>query len=48
MMRRGRGLQPAAADIISLTIGNYHDAPLNARKNQQERLPHGSHPRRHA
>jgi hypothetical protein len=31
-MRRGRGLQPAASDIISLTIGNYHDAPLNARK----------------
>ncbi len=32
MMRRGRGLQPAASDIISLTIGNYHDAPLNTRK----------------
>jgi hypothetical protein len=31
-MRRGRGLQPAATDAISLTIGNYHDAPLNARK----------------
>jgi hypothetical protein len=31
-MRRGRGLQPAASDPISLTIGNYHDAPLNARK----------------
>jgi len=32
MMRRGRGLQPAASDIISLTTGNYHDAPINARK----------------
>jgi len=32
MMRRGRGLQPAATNAISLTIGNYHDAPLNARK----------------
>jgi hypothetical protein len=32
LMRRGRGLQPAASDPISLTIGNYHDAPLNARK----------------
>jgi hypothetical protein len=32
MMRRGRGLQHAATDVISLTIGNYHDAPLNARK----------------
>jgi len=32
LMRRGRGLQPAATDAISLTIGNYHDAPLNARK----------------
>jgi hypothetical protein len=32
MMRRGRGLQPAATDVIYLTIGNYHDAPLNARK----------------
>jgi hypothetical protein len=31
-MRRGRGLQPAASDPVSLTIGNYHDAPLNARK----------------
>jgi len=32
MMRRGMGLQPQATDIISLAIGNYHDAPLNARK----------------
>ena len=32
MMRRGGGLQPLATDAISLTIGNYHDAPLNARK----------------
>ena len=31
-MRRGRGLQPPATDVISLAIGNYHDAPLNARK----------------
>ena len=32
MMRRGRGLQPAATDVISLAIGNYHVASLNARK----------------
>jgi hypothetical protein len=32
LMRRGRGLQLAATDAISLAIGNYHDAPLNARK----------------
>ncbi len=32
LMRRGRSLQPPTTDIISLTIGNYHDAPLNARK----------------
>ncbi len=31
-MRRGLRLQSAASDTISLTIGNYHDAPLNARK----------------
>ncbi len=31
-MRRGRRLQPAASDIIFLTIGSYHDAPLNAPK----------------
>jgi hypothetical protein len=31
-MRRGRGLQPAATDATSLTIGNYHNAPLSARK----------------
>jgi len=31
-MRRGRDLQPAATDAISLTIGNYHDALLNSRK----------------
>ena len=31
-MRRGRGLQPPATDVISLAIGNYHDAPLNAHK----------------
>ena len=32
MMRRGCGLQPAASNPISLTMGTYHDAPLNARK----------------
>jgi len=32
LMRRGRGLQPAASDPSSLTIGNNHDAPLNAHK----------------
>ena len=32
LMRRGIGLQPPATDAISLAIGNYHDAPLNARK----------------
>ena len=32
LMRRGRGLQPPATDAVSLAIGNYHDAPLNARK----------------
>jgi hypothetical protein len=32
VMRRGRGLQPLATDVISLATGNYHDAPLNARK----------------
>jgi len=31
-MRQGRGLQPPATDVISLAIGNYHDAPLDARK----------------
>jgi hypothetical protein len=31
-MRRGLGLQPPATDAVSLAIGNYHDAPLNARK----------------
>ena len=32
LMRRGIGLQPPATDAVSLAIGNYHDAPLNARK----------------
>jgi hypothetical protein len=32
LMRLGRDLQLAATDAISFTIGNYHDAPLNARK----------------
>ncbi len=31
-MRRGRGLQQAASDPISLAIGSFYDAPLNARK----------------
>jgi hypothetical protein len=31
-MRRGRSLLPPATDPIPLTIGNFHDAPLNARK----------------
>jgi hypothetical protein len=31
-MRHGRGLQPPATDSISIIIGNYHDAPRNARK----------------
>jgi hypothetical protein len=31
-MRKGRSLQPPIADAISLTIGNFHDAPLNAHK----------------
>jgi hypothetical protein len=32
LMRRGRNLQPPSTDIISFTIGNYHDVPLSARK----------------
>jgi hypothetical protein len=32
LMRRSHGLRPAATDTISLTIGNFYDAPLNARK----------------
>ena len=31
-MRRNIGLQPPNTDAISLAIGNFHDAPLNARK----------------
>jgi hypothetical protein len=31
-MRRGRSLLPPATNAISLTIGNFHDAPLNARR----------------
>ena len=31
-MLRGRGLPPTATDAISLTIGNFYNAPLNARK----------------
>jgi hypothetical protein len=31
-MRRGRSLLPPATDTISLTIGNFYDAPLIARK----------------
>ena len=32
LMRRGRNLLPPATNAISLTIGNFHDAPLNAHK----------------
>jgi hypothetical protein len=32
LMRRGRSLLPPAIDAISLTIGNFHDVPLNARR----------------
>jgi hypothetical protein len=38
-MRRGRGLQPPATDAISIAIGNYHDAPLNARKIDKKVYP---------
>ena len=31
-MRRGISLRPPNTDAVSLAIGNYHDAPLNARK----------------
>ena len=31
-MRRSIGLQPPNTDDVSLAIGNYRDAPLNARK----------------
>jgi len=39
LMRRGGGLQPPATDILSLAIGNYHDAPLNARKIDKDVYP---------
>jgi hypothetical protein len=43
LMRRGRSLRPAAADVISLTIGRYHDARTTQRpQNRQKCLPHGS------
>ena len=32
LMRRGRSLLPPVTDAISLTIGNFHDGPLNARR----------------
>ncbi len=32
LMRRRHCLRPTATDAISLTIGNFHDAPPNARK----------------
>ena len=32
LMRRGRSLLTPATDAISLTIGNFSDAPLNARR----------------
>jgi len=38
-MRRGRNIQPPTTDAISLTIGNYHDAPLNARKIDKKVYP---------
>ena len=39
LMRRGRSLLPPATDAISLIIGNFHNAPLNAR-----RLDHNMYP----
>ena len=39
LMRRGRSILPPATDAISLTIVNFHDAPLNAR-----RLDHNVYP----
>ena len=44
LMRRGRGLQPAASDPVSLTIGNYYDAPLNARKLDKNVYPTAATP----
>ena len=41
-MRRGRGLELPATDIISLAIGSYHDAPLNARKIDENVYPTAS------
>ena len=32
LLSRGRSLLPPATDAVSLTIGNFHDAPLNARR----------------
>jgi len=32
LMSRGRSLLPSATYAISLNIGNFHDAPLNARR----------------
>ena len=43
MLRRGREIQPAASDVISLTIGNYHDAPLNAQKIDKNVYPTAAH-----
>ena len=39
LMRSGRSLQPPANDIISLTIGSYHDVALNARKIDKDVYP---------
>jgi hypothetical protein len=41
-MRRGRILLPPATDAISLTIGNFHDAPLNARKIDKNVYPYSA------
>jgi hypothetical protein len=32
LLRRGRSLLPPYTNVVSLTIGNLHDAPLNARR----------------
>ena len=39
LMRRDRSLLPPAINSISLTIGNVHDAPLNARKLNKNGYP---------
>jgi hypothetical protein len=39
LMRRGRNLQAPATYVISLTIGNFHQAPLNPRKLDKNGYP---------